>query len=135
MRYFFLYTFNRIFTWSKRSEPTVPMLAVVFAFTVLTFFNVVAVLSLVHLSLNVNVTAFLDWAQSRARFAFIIIPWALLVYSFIKLGRVEEKAFCESNVAEYRKRRFRDWHIFLYVLVSLLSFVTLAWFEGAAVVR
>lgn len=131
MKCFLYFTFYRLHQWSEKREPTIPMIMVLAWLTVISFFHVCTVLSLITIIWGVDAGYIFNLSTSRMVIATWMTVWALLLWAALKFGRVKEKAFSPIMLNRYKEKGFKDWWVWMYFAVSFVAMGLSTWFAGS----
>jgi len=130
MKLFFYYVYFRLYQWSEKREDNFPLIIVLPWLTITMFFNVCTVLSLVTIYSGVDAGYVFGILKSKLVSVLLFSTWALLIWGFLKICRVHEKAFCSETITKYKELGYRDWWVIAYFLGSFAAMALSTWVAG-----
>jgi hypothetical protein len=129
MKDFFYFGYYRLHQWAAEREKNLPVVLVLTWLTMVTFFHVCTLLSLVTIVFRVD-AGFRIPASTLGKIGWLV-GWASLVWIGLKVGSVREKAFSPERVARYKKKGFKAWWLIAYILASFAAMAGSTWIAGA----
>jgi hypothetical protein len=127
---YILFTFYKLYTWAERSGRQAPIIAVVLAYGLLSFFNIFSVFALCHAALKIHGYLFFSLAKTKSEFIAIMLGWFAVIYTLLARARVKERAFSPENIARYTQAGYTSRSLILYILISFLTFAVALWVDS-----
>jgi hypothetical protein len=131
MKYFFYFTYHRLYQWSEKQEKNIPIVIVLTWMAITSYFNIYTALSLIDICFGVYAERALTIPTSRVTSLMVMSSWAFSIWILLKLFHVKEKAFSPEYIEKYRELKCKDWWIYAYFLVSLVAMGWVGWIAGA----
>lgn len=131
MKQFLYFTYFRLYQWSAKREDNFPMMIVLAWLTVISFFHVCTVLSLITIVWRVDAGRIFSVRATELVTIAWLVAWAFVIWLGLKIGNVKERAFSPAMVAKYKERGFRDRWIVIYFAASFAAMAGTTWIAGA----
>jgi hypothetical protein len=126
---FFYFAYYRLHQWAEKREQNIPIVLVLAWLTVVTFFHVCTLLSLVTIIFRID-AGFRIPVSNLGKAAWVV-GWAFLIWIALKVGRVKEEAYSPERIARYEKKGFKAWWLIAYILASFAAMGGTTWVAGA----
>jgi hypothetical protein len=131
MKYFFYFTYYRLYQLGHERDKKAPLFVVVGWMTTMLVANVSAILSLIAICTGVDVGYVLRICTTKLAIGIWMSILGLLVWAGLKVFCVHDKAFCADSIKKYKTNGFKGWWLFAYMIVSFIAMGWLAWIAGA----
>lgn len=131
MKYFFHYIVYRLYQLATRLEKKIPVVIVLGWLTVISFFHVCTLFSIVTIIYGVDVGYIFSVSKSSGIILLWLSAWALFIWGLLMVFNVKDRAFSHDFIKVYKERGYRDWMIIIYFIGSFSAMAITTWFAGA----
>jgi len=129
---FFHFVVYRLYQLASRLEKKVPVVIVLGWLTVISFFHVCTLFSLVTIICGIDLGRVFNTGKSYSLVTVLWLTlWALGIWALLRALGVRERAFSSEFVRTYRERGYKDWWIIAYFVSSFAAMAVTTWFAGA----
>jgi len=131
VKHFLYFTYYRLYQWSAKREENFPMMIVLAWLTVISFFHVCTILSLITIVWRVDAGRVFSVRTNDLMTIAWLVAWAFIIWLLLRIGNVNERAFSQAMVAKYKEKGFRDRWIVIYFVASFIAMAGSTWVAGA----
>jgi len=82
----------KLFQWSERSEPAVPMLGVTFAIAIFNFFLAISIANILYMTTGIDLILNITTFEDKFAFTPIIVVWFFSHYFILEKGGIKKAA-------------------------------------------
>ena len=121
MSTFFYFCYYRLYQWSVKRDANIPLFLTVAWLSFTLFMNVVGLCALVSIFTGIDlVSIWLIGRGNKYLGASQFLIWGLVVWAYLRVFRIHEKAFSDQMKEKYESMGCKGWWVVAYHVVSYI---------------